>query len=169
MTVPKMKIVCLKQASVRGTMDLNLRTGVFLYGKAGEPQYPQYQRPCPALPPLLPQVPQDHGVRPVLRGADDRLRAGAAADCPHDYDPRDLRRRVADGAVRADDGRCLHAVAHHRRGGKLLHAVHRAYHGQPAGNGYAPRHLPPPAGAVLRLLLGHESRADHGAHHVRPV
>lgn len=39
MTVPKMKIVCLKQASVRGTMDLNLRTG-FLYGQAGEPQYP---------------------------------------------------------------------------------------------------------------------------------
>ncbi len=25
----------------------------FLYGKAGEPQYPQYQRPCPALPPYF--------------------------------------------------------------------------------------------------------------------
>ena len=125
--------------------------------------------PAQAVSAVLFQVQKNRGLRPVLRGADHRVRAGAAADCILHHRQGHGGSRVADRLLRADHGRRVSAHAGGGRGGQLLYAVGGPHHGLPHGNRHAPRPVPSPAAAVLQLLFRNQGGADYGPHHIRPV
>ena len=75
--------------------------------------YHEELHPGAPLPALLQEVWQDRGHRPVLRGADHRVRAGAAPDRFRHYRPRHHRYRQPDHLLCAQAGRRVFGAAAH--------------------------------------------------------
>ena len=111
----------------------------------------------------------DDGLRPVLRGDDHAVRAGAADDHAL-YHQRSAAGR--GGSFHAHGGRPDGAVSGaadrglHRR---LLYGRHRTRHGGEDRDGHAQGRLSASAAAFQYLLQQYEGGADHGTDHQRSV